>query len=158
LSGIGIKIHEGLNMRRIAKFFTLLLAPMSACYAAPELPYADMIMPEKKASVELMIPFGGQRENRDYKPRLQLSFDARLPQSYRANQQSVHRGERFRSSKIGFTLASNPEIYLNGRHFAAAERRSNISTLGWVGIGAAVLITGGVLVLSDALNDSECCE
>ena len=148
-------------MRHIAKFFTLLLAPTSACYAAPELPYADMIMPEKKASVELVIPFGGQRENRenrDYKPRLQLSFDTRLPASYRANQQSVHSTERFRSSKIGFTLASNPEIYLNGRHFAATERRSNISTLGWVGIGAAVLITGGVLVLSDALNDSDCCE
>lgn len=145
-------------MRHIAKFFTLLLAPTSACYAAPELLYPDMIMPEKKASVELVVPFGDQRANRDYKPRLQLSFDTRLPASYRANQQRVHSTERFRSSKIGFTLASNPEIYLNGRHFAATERRSNISTLGWVGIGAAVLITGGVLVLSDALNDSECCE
>ena len=145
-------------MRLIARFCMLVLVPTSACVAASESPYADMTMPEKKASIELVVPFGGQRENRDFKPRLQLSFDTRLPQGYRTSQQSVQHTERFRSSKIGLTLASNPEIYLNGRHFAAVERRSNISTLGWVGISAAVLITGGVVVLSDALNDSRCCE
>ena len=141
-------------MRRIAKFYMLVLAPASACYAAPELPYAETIMPEKKASVELVIPFGAQRDNRDLKPRLQLSFDTRLHENYRANQHSVHRTEPFRSSKIGFTLASNPEIYLNGRHFAAADRRTNISTLGWVGIGAAVLVAGVVVVGYEALDDA----
>lgn len=141
-------------MQRIAKFCMLVIAPSSACFAAPELSYSDMSVPEQKASVELVIPFDGQRKNSGHKPRLQLSFDTRLPQNYRASQQSIHRTERFRSSKIGFTLASNPEIYLNDRHFATAERRANISTLGWVGIGAAVLITGVVLVGYEALDDA----
>lgn len=141
-------------MQRIAKFCMLVIAPTSACLAAPQSPYADMTMPEQRASVELVIPFGGQRQISEHKPRLQLSFDTRLPQNYRTSQQSIRRDERFRSSKIGFTLASNPEIYLNDRHFAATERRSNISTLGWVGIGAAVLITGVVLVGYEALDDA----
>lgn len=141
-------------MRRIAEFCMIVLAPASSCWAAPHSPYADNMMSERRASVELVIPFGGQRSTPDYKPRLQLSLDARLPQTNRTNQHSIHDTERFRSSKIGFTLASNPQIYMNGKVFAAAERRSNISTLGWVGIGALVLISGVVVVGYDALDDA----
>ena len=103
--------------------------------------------------MELVVPFGGEQKSSDHKPRLQLSLDARLSQNYRLDQKSVDHVERFRSSKIGFTLDSNPEIYLNGRHFAAAERRNNLSTLGWIGVGAGVL-TGAFLVWVDALEDA----
>ena len=142
-----------LVMRRVVKFFMCVLAPSSACYAAPPSSYADMSLSEQRASVEFVVPFGMERKSSDHKPRLQLSLHARLPQNYSLDQKSVHRAERFRSSKIGFTLDSNPEIYLNGRHFAAAERRNNLSTLGWIGIGAGVL-TGAFLVWYDALDDA----
>lgn len=140
-------------MRRIVKFWLCVLAPSSACYAAPPSSYADMSLPEQRASVELVVPFGVERKSSDHKPRLQLSFDTRSPQNYSLDQKTIHRTERFRSSKIGFTLDSNPEIYLNGRHFAAAERRNNLSTLGWIGVGAGVL-TGAFLVWVDALEDA----
>ena len=142
-----------LVMRRVVKFFMCVLAPSSACFAAPPSSYADMSLPEQRASVELVVPFGVERKSSDHKPRLQLSFGSRLPQSYRLDQKTLQRTEQFRSSKIGFTLDSNPEIYLNGKHFAAAERRSNLSTLAWIGIGAGVL-TGAFLVWYDALNDA----
>ncbi len=140
-------------MRRVVKFCLCVVAPSSACYAAPPSSYADMSLSEQRASVEFVVPFGGGRKSSDHKPRLQLSLDSRVPQHYRLDQKNVNRAERFRSSKIGFTLASNPEIYLNGRHFAAAERRNNLSTLGWIGIGAAV-VTGVVLVGYEVLDDA----
>lgn len=144
-------------MQRVIGFWMLVILPASTCFAGPAAPYSDISVPEKKASVELVIPFGGPRDNPDYKPRLQLSFDTRLPRSLRASQ-GIQPSDQFRKSTIGFTLASNPNLYVNGRQFAATGQHFNISTLGWVGIGAGVLLAGGAVLLADAIKDSECCE
>ena len=52
-------------MQLIAKFCIFVLVPPSACYAASESPYFDISIPGHNASVERMIPCGGQRDNRD---------------------------------------------------------------------------------------------
>lgn len=141
-------------MLRLVKICMMVIMPASACNAGSPSPYAGVGLAEQRVSAGLIIPLGGQRSNSSSKPRLQLSFDTRLPHNDEMDQLALNHPQRFRSSKIGFTLASNPEIYLNDRHFSAPDPRHSLSTLGWVGVGLAVTLVGGAVVLRDGLIDA----
>lgn len=57
-------------------------------------------------------------------------------------------------AKVRLSLAGRPVSRLGQGGAAPEGRRLGMSTLGWVGIGVAVVAVGGVLWFVDAMNDA----
>lgn len=113
---------------------------------------------DMRSSVNLTIPLGGQRNDATSKPQLTMSFQQhRLQQDpYNFSPSNIDvKSSTYnlqpRQARIGFTLDQNPELMMNGRPYNLPTNTANASTLGKVGIGAAVLVGIGVLVVGTGL-------
>lgn len=98
----------------------------------------------------LTIPIGGQRKKAPPRVELRLTRDV---VNFDGTRQSSSSSIRPHETRIGFSLERKNQLLLNGRPIDTA-RRSNVSTVGWIAIGAGVVLIGGVLLVADAARDA----
>ncbi len=108
---------------------------------------------DRRVSVGLTIPFGGGGSRAERDPRVDLVFDhlQRDANGFEAKQLTNLKSHR--PVRLGLSLSKEPHLMLNGRVIARAHGQHHISTVAWVGIGAAVL-GAGALIAYDALDDA----
>lgn len=105
--------------------------------------------PEGVVGLGLTVPFGGSRKKDP--PRLELRV-ARDVVNMDGSRQSISMMRPI-ETRIGFSLEAEKRLLINGRPLDTT-RRNNVSTVGWIAIGAGVaLVVGGVL-FADALRDA----
>lgn len=111
-----------------------------------------------RSSINLTIPLGGQRNAATSKPQLTMGFQQHRVQQDPYNfvtsnidVKSSAYNLQPRRARIGFTLDQNPQLMMNGMPYDLPEDTANASTLGKVGIGAAVLVGVGLLVVGTSL-------
>lgn len=138
---------------RLYLLIMLLCAGSFSASVAHASAYPEVYVSEQRASLNLVLPLGGQPDKPDSKPRLQLSFDGDAQRARRLDQQRVLISRPRQLSTIGFTISSKPLLLLNNKTLPPQNKRANFSTLAWIGVGVAVTLVGGALVLQDALND-----
>ena len=73
--------------------------------------------------------------------------------NFDGTRQSSSTGVRPHETRIGFSLERKNQLLLNGQPIDK-ERRNNVSTVGWIAIGAGVLLIGGFLLVADAARDA----
>ena len=106
------------------------------------------------AGARLRIPFGGADAGN---PRAGLAV---APISYRASlggNQRMRFGEGF---EFGFAGSARPQLSIAGqpasrfaRRGVPGEKKANLSTIGWVGVGVGAVVVAGALVV---LHFSSC--
>lgn len=155
------------NLRRISLFVittSLFASSLSAQSLHPLHQYGER---DIHSSINLTIPLGGQRNAATSKPQFNLSVQQhRLrqnPYNFVPNNIDVKSSTynlQPRQARIGFTLDQQPQLMMNGKPYELPQGTANASTLGKVGIGAAVLVGAGLLVVGTGLiiiasSDSE---
>ena len=98
----------------------------------------------------LTIPIGGQHKKAPPRVELRLTRDV---VNFDGTRQSSSTGVRPHETRIGFSLERKNQLLLNGQPIDR-ERRNNVSTVGWIAIGAGVLLIGGFLLVADAARDA----
>ena len=98
----------------------------------------------------LTIPIGGQHKKAPPRVELRLTRDV---VNFDGTRQSSSIGIRPHETRIGFSLERKNQLLLNGQPIDK-ERRNNVSTVGWIAIGAGVLLIGGFLLVADAARDA----
>ena len=96
------------------------------------------------------IPIGGDRKK--YPPRVELRL-TRDVVNFDSTRQSPNSSIRPTETRIGFSLERSRRFLLNGQPIDRAQR-NNVSTVGWIAIGAGVVLIGGFLHGADAVRDS----
>lgn len=105
--------------------------------------------PEGSVGVGVTIPFGGNRKKDPARVELRIARDMVNMDGSRQSATSL----RTMETRIGFSLEHDRRLLVNGRP-VDTKRRNNVSTVGWIAIGAGVaLVIGGVL-FADAVNDA----
>ena len=99
--------------------------------------------------VGLTIPIGGERTKAPPRVELRLTRDV---VGFDGTRQSSS-GYRPNETRIGFSLERDNRLLLNGRPIDTS-RRNNVSTVGWIAIGAGVVLVGGALLVADAVRDA----
>ena len=136
------------------------VVPAAQPAAAAELHQDRAGMPNQVsafAGARLRVPIGGKRE----KPQVGLALTSTL--------RSGATGElRFaRGAELGFSGDPKLRLSLGGRPVsqipqgdkAENGRKLGVSTLGWIGIGAAVAVVGPAVWFYAAITDDDrCCE
>lgn len=130
----------------------------SSVFAQPLHPLHQYGERDIRSAINLTIPFGGQPNAATSKPRFNLSFQQHrlkqdpynfVPSTIDVKSSSYNLQPR--QARIGFTLDKNPQLMMNGKPFALPEGTANASTAGKLGIGAAVLVGVGFLVVGTGL-------
>jgi hypothetical protein len=98
----------------------------------------------------LTIPIGGQHKKAPPRVELRLTRDV---VNFDGTRQSSSTGVRPHETRIGFSLERKNRLLLNGQPIDTM-RRNNVSTVGWIAIGAGVVLIGGVLLVADAARDA----
>lgn len=141
------------NLRRISLFVittSLFASSVSAQSLHPLHQYGER---DIHSSINLTIPFGGQPNAATSKPQFNLSVQQhRLrqnPYNFVPNNIDVKSSTynlQPRQARIGFTLDQQPQLMMNGKPYELPQGTANASTMGKVGIGAAVI--GGIVVIA----------
>lgn len=105
--------------------------------------------PEAMVGIGLTIPFGGSRKKDPARVEMRIARDVVNSDGSRQSATTLRPME----TRIGFSLESERRLLINGRPFER-ERRTNVSTAGWIAIGAAVVLIGGALLVADAASDA----
>ena len=98
----------------------------------------------------LTIPIGGERKKSPPRVELRLTRDVL---NFDGTRQSSSTGVRPHETRIGFSLERERRLLVNGLPIDKAQR-NNVSTVGWIAIGAGVLLIGGFLLVADAARDA----
>ena len=98
----------------------------------------------------MTIPIGGDREKAPPRVELRLTRDV---VNFDGTRQSSNSGISPHETRIGFSLERDNRLLLNGQPIDTAQR-NNVSTVGWIAIGAGVVLIGGVLLVADAARDA----
>ena len=98
----------------------------------------------------LTIPIGGERKKSPPRVELRLTRDV---VNFDGTRQSSTSSIRPHETRIGFSLERDNRLLLNGRPIGTAQR-TYVSTIGWIAIGAGVVLIGGVLLVADAARDA----
>ena len=98
----------------------------------------------------LTIPIGGERKKSPPRVELRLTRDV---VNFDGTRQSSTSSIRPHETRIGFSLERDNRLLLDGRPIGTAQR-NNVSTIGWIAIGAGVVLIGGVLLVADAARDA----
>lgn len=99
--------------------------------------------------IGLTIPMGGTRQKAPPRVELRLTRDVVNMDGTRLS----NSGARLNETRIGFSLERDNRLLLNGRP-VDTTRRNNVSTVGWIAIGAGVVLIGGALLVADAARDA----
>ncbi len=97
----------------------------------------------------LTIPLGGTRQKAPPRVELRLTRDMVSIDGTRLSNHGIPLNE----TRIGVSLERDNRLLLNGRPIETA-RRNNVSTVGWIAIGAGVVLIGGAVLLADAARDA----
>lgn len=97
----------------------------------------------------LTIPLGGTRQKAPPRVELRLTRDMVSIDGTRLSNHGILLNE----TRIGVSLERDNRLLLNGRPIETA-RRNNVSTVGWIAIGAGVVLIGGAVLLADAARDA----
>lgn len=97
----------------------------------------------------LTIPLGGTRQKAPPRVELRLTRDLVNIDGTRLSNRSVPLNE----TRIGVSLERNNRLLINGQP-VETTRRNNVSTAGWIAIGAGVVLIGGALLVADAARDA----
>ncbi len=107
---------------------------------------------DNRVNVGIVVPLGNAGSAAEQAPRLEAWSEAGW-QRDRAQvrlRTDLDQGQ-VQSPRLGIALARQPRLMLNGRELPAQDDRKGVSTLGWVGIGVAVVVVvGGVALYSYA--------
>lgn len=107
-----------------------------------------------RATVGITIPLDASKSE-ESKPRLELRVSqTRFEPDYSSRDRDTFQAPTER--RIGFTLDANPTLMLNGKAMKQYGSRSNLSTIGYVLIGVAVVGVGAYAV--HIIDRSKCCE
>jgi len=101
------------------------------------------------AGVGLTIPLGGSRHKAPPRVELRLTRDVVNMDGTRLS----NRGIPLNETRIGVSLERDNRLLLNGKPIDT-KRRNNVSTVGWIAIGAGVVLIGGFLLVADAARDA----
>ena len=96
------------------------------------------------------IPIGGDRKKAPPRVELRLTRDVI---NFDGTRQSSNNGVRPIETRIGFSLERERRFLLNGQSMDKAQR-NNMSTVGWIAIGAGIALIGGFLLVADAARDA----
>ncbi len=141
------------NLRYVSLFVmttSLFASSLSAQSVHPLHQYGER---DIRSSINLTIPLGGERNTAMSKPQFNLSFQQHrlqqdsynfVPSNIEVKSSSYNLQPR--QARIGFTLDQHPQLMMNGKPYDLPEDTANASTLGKVGIGAAVI--GGIVVIA----------
>jgi hypothetical protein len=109
------------------------------------------------AGARLRVPLGGKQE----KPQAGLALTSTL-RSGATGELRFAKGAELGFSgdeKLRLTLAGRPISKLAPGGTAGDGRKLGVSTLGWIGIGAAVVVVGTAVWFYAAITDDDrCCE
>ncbi len=97
----------------------------------------------------LTIPLGGNRQKAPPRVELRLTRDMVTTDGTRLS----NRGIPLNETRIGVSLERDNRLLLNGRPINT-KRRNNVSTVGWIAIGAGIILIGGAVLLADAARDA----
>lgn len=97
----------------------------------------------------LTIPLGGNRQKAPPRVELRLTRDMVNIDGTRLS----NRGIPLNETRIGVALQRDNRLLLNGRPIDT-KRRNNVSTVGWIAIGAGIILIGGAVLLADAARDA----
>ena len=108
---------------------------------------------DARVQVGIVIPLGGGGTDAEQAPRIEAWSEQRaqrpLPQARLRFDQDPNSS---RPVRLGINFGGNTRLMIDGREMRGQDKHHNISTLGWVGIGAGVaVIVFGVFAL-DAFN------
>lgn len=98
----------------------------------------------------LTIPIGRQHKKAPPRVELRLTRDV---VNFDGTRQSSNMGVRPTETRIGFSLERERRFLLNGQPVDKAQR-NNVSTVGWIAIGAGVVLIGGALLVAEAARDA----
>lgn len=99
---------------------------------------------EQRASVGVVIPFGGARDAAERKPRIELQLD-QGQRRIGAEQSPRNRQDGARPTvRFGFTITEEPQVMLNGRAVPRAGDRNNFSATDGLLVGLGVLAAGAL--------------
>lgn len=146
------------NLIRFSLFIMTISLFSGSLFAQSANPLHQYGERELRSSINLTIPLGGQSHAVTSKPQLNLGFQQhrRQQNSYNFVSNNIYvklntYNFQPREARIGFTLDRNPRLMMNGKPFDLPESTANASTAGKVGIGAAVLVGAGLLVVGTGL-------
>ena len=166
-------MKTGKSLTSLAVLSALVSQPVAAQSLSP---FDNHGRVETRAMAGVTIPLGGKRRSADTKPRFDLRFDtSRIDAQHASSLDPLRQNRRdLRQSVFSVTFERRPQLMLNGHGFAQVgpsiyaqdgdeesaeetEDGGGISTLGWIGIGAAafagVVVWAG-LELEDELEDA----
>lgn len=128
----------------------LIGAALTTSVAAQPLGYQDGLSRiDGVVGVGLTIPIGGQKAKDPPRVELRLTRDVVGFDGTRQSKSSIRPHE----TRIGFSLERDNRLLLNGRPIDTRER-NNVSTVGWIAIGAGIVLIGGALLVADAARDA----
>lgn len=122
----------------------------TAAVAEPMAYQSGMSRVDGVVGVGLTIPIGGQRKEAPPRVELRLTRDV---VNFDGTRQSSSSAVRPHETRIGFSLERERRLLVNGQPIDKAQR-NNVSTAGWIAIGAGVLLVGGFLLVADAARDA----
>jgi hypothetical protein len=129
-------------------------APAAAQTLPNDFPAGDL---EQRASVAMVIPFGGNRDASESRPRIELQLDQRQRNLDLTDPRDLGTGIEPRTVRIGYTVAGDPQFMLNGRSLAPSRDRHNLSAKDGVLIGLGVLAAAAlglyIVVMSQGPTD-----
>ena len=105
---------------------------------------------EAVVGLGVSIPIGGDRKKAPPRVELRLTRDVI---NFDGTRQSSNSGVRPIETRIGFSLEHKRRFLLNGQSMDKAQR-NNMSTVGWIAIGAGIALIGGFLLVADAARDA----
>ena len=135
---------------RIIGGLLISAALMTSAVAEPMAYQNGMSRVDGVVGLGLTIPIGNQHKKAPPRVELRLTRDV---VNFDGTRQSSSTGVRPHETRIGFSLERKNQLLLNGQPIDK-ERRNNVSTVGWIAIGAGVLLIGGFLLVADAARDA----
>ncbi|WP_137753048.1 hypothetical protein [Sphingopyxis sp. L1A2A] len=143
-----MRSSEGANMRIIGGLF--ISAALATSALAEPLAYQNgLSRVDGVVGLGLTIPLGGTRQKAPPRVELRLTRDMVSIDGTRLSNHGIPLNE----TRIGVSLERDNRLLLNGRPIETA-RRNNVSTVGWIAIGAGVVLIGGAVLLADAARDA----
>ena len=135
---------------RIIGGLVISAALTTSVVAQPMAYQSGMSRVDGVVGVGLTIPIGGQHKKAPPRVELRLTRDV---VNVDGTRQSSTGSIRPHETRIGVSLERENRLLLNGRPIDTAQR-NNVSTVGWIAIGAGVLLIGGALLVADAARDA----
>lgn len=135
---------------RIIGGLVISAALTTSVVAQPMAYQSGMSRVDGVVGLDLTIPIGGQHKKAPPRVELRLTRDV---VNVDGTRQSSTGSIRPHETRIGVSLERENRLLLNGRPIDTAQR-NNVSTVGWIAIGAGVLLIGGALLVADAARDA----